>query len=174
MTEVSFTVTGFKNPIQASYVQGFKITTAILFGTDFYVIDEDETQLTVSLYATIASPKLSVLNEDDSRAGMIQELNDMKLDFFLPVPLNSGCKLKLILPQQYSVDDIKSLTTLKAFGPIKEYTEALGNLRVNPNERSLTLDGACASYVSESTVATIYLKSLRQPNYEKKTDSLVI
>jgi len=54
---------------------------------------------------------------------MIQEINDMRLDFYLPVPLNAGCKLKIVLPVQYSVDYIQSLTTQKAFGRLETYTE---------------------------------------------------
>ena len=43
-----------------------------------------------------------------------------------------------------------------------------------PIERSLTLFGACETYVERNVVATIYIRSLRQPNYEKTTDSVRI
>ena len=123
-TELSFEVSGFKNPIEAGYVSGFRIQTAILYGSDFYVIDEDETQLTVSKYATLSNPSLSVLDTENELAGMIQEVNDMRLNFYLPVPLNPGCKVKIILPEQYSVDYIGSLHTQKAFGKNQEYSES--------------------------------------------------
>ena len=42
----------------------------------------------------------------------------MQLDFFLPVPLNEGCKIEVTLPSQYSIDDVQELKTLKAFGQI--------------------------------------------------------
>ena len=73
LTDVAFTVTGFKNPIQATYFSGFKITTAIYYDTEFYVIDEDETQLSVSEYATLSSPKLTVIVDEDNeeKAGVI-------------------------------------------------------------------------------------------------------
>lgn len=80
------------------------------------MIDEDVTELTVSKYATLSSPTLSVIDTESELAGMIQEINDMRLNFYLPVPLNPGCKVKIILPEQYSVDYIKSLSTQKAFG----------------------------------------------------------
>ena len=115
-TELSFTVTGFKNPIEAGYVDGFKIQTAILYGSDFFIIDEDETSLTVMQSATLSSPTLRVLDTEDPLAGMIQEVNDMRLDFYLPVPLNAGCKIEIVLPEQYSLDDVKQLTSQKAFG----------------------------------------------------------
>ena len=45
----------------------------------------------------------------------------MRLDFFLPVPLNAGCKLNIELPPQYSVETIGLVKTLNVFGPITEY-----------------------------------------------------
>ena len=38
--EVELMVKGFKNPIESGYVGGFKLTTAILYQEDFFVIDE--------------------------------------------------------------------------------------------------------------------------------------
>ena len=49
---------------------------------------------------------------------MVQELNDMRLDFYLPVPLKVGCKIKIVLPEPYSVNTVQSLITSKAFGAI--------------------------------------------------------
>lgn len=174
-TELSFEVSGFKNPIEAGYVNGFQIQTKILQGSEFFVIDEDVTQLTVSKYATLSIPTLSVIETDNEELdGKIQEVNDMRLNFYLPVPLNPGCQVKIILPEQYTVDYIGSLYTQKAFGRYQEYSESKGNLRVIPSERSLTLIGACEEYIDNNKIATIDIKSLKQPNYEKTTDSLQI
>jgi len=76
---MEFKVTGFKNPIQASLISGFQITTAILYQDTYYVIDQDETQLAVSDFAKLASPLISVIDEtgEDPLAGMVQEMNDM-------------------------------------------------------------------------------------------------
>ena len=103
---------------------------------------------------------------------MIQEINDMRLDFYLPVPLNPGCKVKIILPIQYSVDYVKSLTSKMAFGSIRNYTIEQGNLVIDRLERSLSLTEACMEYIENDKVATIEINSLRQPNYEKTTDSV--
>ena len=78
------------------------------------------------------------------------------------------------MPQQYSVDTIDKLTSLNAFGSLKDYTESAGNLGVNVNENSLTLNGACETYIEDNKVATIYMRQLKQPNYEKTTDSFRI
>ena len=90
----------------------------MLYQSSYYVIDEDETQLAVSDFAKLANPTISVIDEtgDDPLAGMVQEMNDMRLDFFLPVPLNPGCKVKITFPQQYSMDDVQTLETQNAFG----------------------------------------------------------
>ena len=128
-TEVAFTLSGFKNPIEAGYVAGFKISTRIRSGSDFYIIDQDEASLEVSEYTTISNAKLTVIDvDDDPKAGMIQELNDMRLDFYLPVPLNDGCKVHVGLPQQYSVNEIRRVETYNVFGAYKNYTRDLGNL----------------------------------------------
>ena len=98
----------------------------------------------------------------------------MRLDFYLPVPLNPGCQIEIILPEQYSVDDVEYLTSQQAFGQFNTYREDLGNLRVNTERRSLKLEGACPYYVVNNNVATIEIFNLRHPNYEKETDSLSI
>ena len=98
----------------------------------------------------------------------------MRLDFYLPVPLNPGCRLKIILPEQYSVDTIQTLITQQAFGARQFYTEVQGNLRVDTIERSLTLEGACPQYIDNNNVAQILIYSLKQPNYEKTTNSFRI
>ena len=79
----------------------------------------------VSEFAKLANPSITVIPDpdrideatgEDPLAGMIQEMNDMSLDFFLPVPLNIGCKVKITFPSQYSLDDVHTLETLNAFG----------------------------------------------------------
>ena len=159
---MSFTVEGFKNPIEASYVSGFKLQTAILYGEDFYVVDEDEASLTVAEYATLSSPTVTVIDEDSESAGMIQEMNDMQLDFFLPVPLNAGCKVRIVLPPQYSVETVETVLTKNAFGSMQTFNEfPLGNLSKDPSLRTLSLRDACPGYIENDRVATIQLKSLR-------------
>ena len=71
-TEVAFTLSGFKNPIEAGYVDGFKISTRVRSGSDFFVIDQDETGFEISEYTTISNAKLTVIDvDDDPLAGMI-------------------------------------------------------------------------------------------------------
>ena len=121
----------------------------MLYQDQYYVIDEDETQLAVSDFARLANPTISVIDEtgDDPLAGMVQEMNDMRLDFFLPVPLNPGCKVKINFPKQYSLDDVHTLETQNAFGQFNSYTFEKGNLRILNSERALVLSGVCQNYI---------------------------
>ena len=88
-------------------------------------------------------------------------MNDMSLDFFLPVPLNIGCKVKITFPSQYSMDDVHTLETLNAFGLLNQYTFEIGNLKALNEERSLILSGVCQSYIENKQQATIRIRSLR-------------
>ena len=71
----------------------------------------------------------------------------MQLDFFLPVPLNPGCKVKITFPKQYSLSDVYMLETAYAFGAETEYTFAKGNLKSLSSERALVLSGVCQNYI---------------------------
>ena len=159
-TEVAFTLSGFKNPIETGFVDGFKISTRVRSGSDFYVVDEDVSSLTVSEYATLSNAKLSVKDPDDNPlAGMIQEVNDMRLDFYLPVPLNEGCKVHVALPEEYSVSEIQRVMTFNVFGYYQNYTENLGNLFIDLDDNSFSIE-ACKNYVENDGIATITMFSL--------------
>jgi len=48
------------------------------------------------------------------------------------------------------------------------------NLQIRASDRSLVLKDVCGEYIESNKVAIIIIKSLRQPNYEKTTDSITI
>lgn len=90
--ELAFQVSGFKNPIDTGFVFGFKIQTAIQSKSgEFFIIDEADTSISVSNFAQLSQAKLTVKDPTLPQAGMIQSLDKMILNFFLPVPLNAGC-----------------------------------------------------------------------------------
>ena len=159
-TEVAFTLSGFKNPIEAGYVDGFKLSTRIRSGSEFYVIDQDVASLEVTEYTTISNAKLSVIEiEDDPLAGMIQEINDMRLDFYLPVPLNAGCKVNVALPSQYSVSEVRRVETFNVFGRFYNYTQDLDNLVISVEDNSFSIN-PCKGYIENDDVGTIRIYSL--------------
>jgi hypothetical protein len=110
-------VTGFKNPIDTSVIRGFKISTLIFAEDQHWMIDQGETTLQVQEYAQLSQASLEVrlqdgLNSEEHLAGVVQEMNDMQLSFYLPVPLDKGCLLTVKLPYQYSVETITKVGTL--------------------------------------------------------------
>lgn len=64
-------------------------------------------------------------------AGMIQQADDMKLSFYLPVPLDQGCQVTVVLPEQYSVSTVETVGSLQVFGYYKEYSRRGGSLQIN-------------------------------------------
>ena len=154
-TEVAFSLNGFINPIEAGYVFNFKISTRVRSGADYYVIDEDTTSLFVTEYASLYDARLDVMNPDAPRAGMIQEVSDMQLDFFLPVPLNAGCKVNVTLPDQYNVEEIARVTTLGDFGNLKNYTVELDTLNIDTVANGFSISACGRDYVGKEGVARI-------------------
>ena len=47
-TEVGFVLSGFKNPIEGAYVDGFVISTRMRSGSDYYIIDKEEGSISIS------------------------------------------------------------------------------------------------------------------------------
>ena len=97
----------------------------------------------------------------------------MRLDFYLPVPLNEGCKVTVVLPEEYDVREVQRVMTFNVFGPYANYTEVQGNLFVDIQANSFQIE-ACKKYVENDDVATIQMFSLTQPNYEAPTHSVQI
>ena len=93
---------------------------------------------------------------DSPLNGMIQEVNDMQLTFYLPVPLNAGCRVTVELPEQYSVETLSVVNTLMVFGRYVSYTEADGSLLINRDKIQFVID-ACATYIENDKVGTIYI-----------------
>jgi hypothetical protein len=128
----------------------------------------------VTEYATLSNVKLSIKDSGDNPLdGMIQEVNDMRLDFYLPVPLNEGCKVQVTLPEEYYVAEVERVMTHNVFGLYRNYTVEAGNLVINENSNAFEID-PCSDYVENDDVATIYMFSLTQPNYEAATKSATI
>ena len=65
---VSFTVAGFKNPIEATFFEGFEIKTAMQFDSEdcydgeYCLIDEDMTSVSASAAARLQSPTLQPID----------------------------------------------------------------------------------------------------------------
>ena len=95
---VSVRIYGFRNPIDTGLYTGFTVTSMIKEDGVFYPIDTGVGSLQVSEYASVFQGHLEVEDPQKETAGMIQQSDDMKLTFYLPVPLDEGCQLTVVLP----------------------------------------------------------------------------
>ena len=98
----------------------------------------------------------------------------MRLDFYLPVPLNPGCNLEITFPKQYSVQTVQYLQTQNVFGRIQTFKTSFNNLDVYSLSNKLRLLNVCESYRDNNMEGTILIYSLRQPDYVLETDSFMV
>jgi len=77
------------------------------------------------------------------------------------------------LPQQYSVNTIKEVYTMQAFGAYKARSAQSGTLTIDQAKNSFVVK-ACDDYIENQTPAQIEIVSLKQFNYEAPTDSVQI
>ena len=104
---------------------------------------------------------------------MIQQTDSMTLSFYLPVPLNKGCQVTVVLPSQYSTSSIKRVDSRGVFEFNGIFSLQRGNLQINSTENSFTIT-PCEKYIENDNLAVIIIDSLMQFKYEKTTDSLGI
>jgi hypothetical protein len=98
-TSLSFQVSGFRNPMSGAEATGFSVYTA---SSDSDSIDTATTTLTVSTAADFDTSSFAVHSSvSSSVSGIVQETNKMRLTFTPSVPLNEGCKLKVLLPSEF-------------------------------------------------------------------------
>lgn len=84
----------------------------------------------VSQPAVLSQGSVASRFDDIKNAGTIQFSEDMSLNFYLPVPLNKGCRITVSLPPEYSTNTIEYVGSLQVFGFYKEYTEADSTLTI--------------------------------------------
>ena len=172
-TTVSIRVTGFKNPIDAKAVTGFRVTSQVSKNGVFFPIESTTGEVKVSTPAQITSGSLKVRFPDSEDAGMIQHTDEMQLSFPLPVPLNQGCRVTVTLPPQYSVDTVSVVQSIQAFGALTNHSLDDGSVEIDSNSNSFVVR-PCSTYVENDNLAILLIDSLHQYRYEDSTDSLKI
>lgn len=109
-------------------------------------------------FAPISQGKLEVRYPEDPDAGMIQKTDDMKLSFYLPVPLDQGCKVTVVLPEQYNTKSLTKVGTQQVFGFYQEYSLTEGTLKIN-TDNSFTIS-PCNQYIENDNIGVIYISKL--------------
>ena len=90
----------------------------------------------------------------------------MRLTFSSPVPLNSNCRVKVVLPSQFSVSTVIGVRVSGLFGALTTATFTSSSL-----DNSFSF-AQCISYTTNSLPANILITSIRMPNYAKTTSSV--
>lgn len=68
---------------------------------------------------------------------------------------------------------IEQVGTLQVFGFYTEYSQAAGTLSINTATNSFQIE-ACRDYRENDKAALIYISQLKQPKYERATDSVKV
>lgn len=160
---ISFTVTEFRNPITTSTFSGFVIRTT---DASDGVIDSGSATIRVTTPASVYESSIS--SKDTTR---VQEKAVLRLQFKVPVPLNSGCIIDVTFPSDYSLSGA-DLTTVQGFGLFGGARVLTGSLNVGNNTYTIT-DG-CTNYVSQDLIGILDFNSIKNPFSVKPTDSVRI
>jgi hypothetical protein len=160
-TDISILVTGFKNPISTDEVSGFTVTSMVVDDYDdklFYPIDSGFGTLQVTDYALIQQGRFEVKDQDDPISGMIQQADQMKLTFYLPVPLDAGCVVTVSLPGQYDTSLITSVNSQKLFGSYELFS-AGSSLQISEEDNSFTFN-PCAEHRENDDAGVLEINEL--------------
>lgn len=82
-----------------------------------------------------------------SSPSIVGEDGTLFISFWMPLPLETGCKFKFTFPPNINLQNA-SLTTYWGFQMFS--TSALNDLSVNHVTREVTLNSLCISYVANS------------------------
>jgi len=162
---ISFSVTNFKNPITTSVFSGFTITTT---DSSDGTIDTGSAQMQIGTASTVYSTTFGV---GSGSTTIVQEKAVFRLQFRVPVPLNSGCIMEVTFPSDFTLSgaDLTNVRGLGLFGGARVLT---GSLNVGNNTYTIT-DG-CSTYVSQDIDAILDFTSIENPDSIKTTDSVQI
>jgi hypothetical protein len=162
---ISFSVTNFKNPISTSTTTGFTLTTTD--GSDGN-IDSGSTTVRVTTPATVFDTSFAVTSGSTT---VVQESTVFRLQFKIPVPLNSGCIMDITFPSDFTLNGAE-LTTVRGLGLFGGARTLSGSLNVGNNTYTIT-DG-CTTYVSANIFAIIDFNSIKNPDSIKPTSSVQV
>lgn len=126
---ISFSVTNFRNPITTSTFSGFIIaTTDSSDGT----IGSGTATMRITTPATVYDT--SFASKDTT---IVQENAVFRLQFKVPVPLNSGCIMDITFPTDFALSGA-DLTTVQGFGLFGGSRTLTGSLNVGNNTYTIT------------------------------------
>ncbi len=90
----------------------------------------------------------------------------MRLSFQSPVPVNAGCRLTVVLPEEFSVSTINQVSISGLFGSLTTI-----DISTSTDDNSFSFE-QCNSYRDSGITGNIVMDSLTIPEYAKATQSL--
>jgi hypothetical protein len=160
---ISFNVTNFLNPITTATFSGFTVTT---LDSSNGSIDTASATLKVATSADVYGT--SITSKDTT---IVQELAELRIQFYVPVPLNSGCIIDVTFPSDFVLSGA-DLTNVQGFGLFGGSRALTGSVNVGNNTYTIT-DG-CSTYVSQDQLAIMDFSSVENPFTVKTTGSIAI
>lgn len=160
---ISFSVTNFKNPITTSTFSGFTIAT-----TDSSDGTIDSASATMRITTPTSIYDTSFASKDTTE---VQEKAVFRLQFKIPVPLNSGCIMDITFPSDFTLNGA-DLTTVQGFGLFGGARVLTGSLNVGNN--TYTISDGCDGYVSQDIIGILDFNSVENPFSIKPTGSVSI
>lgn len=83
----------------------------------------------------------------------------MQISFGLPVPVNEGCILTVVLPEQYNLNNVKSVAPSKFFGEYIQMLRSNGDVILDYSTNSFSIY-PCKDYKENVQDATIFVQNL--------------
>jgi hypothetical protein len=160
---ISFSVTNFRNPITTLTFSGFTIrTTDSSDGT----IDSGSATMRVTTSAAVYDTTFA--SKDTT---IVQENAVFRLQFKVPVPLNTGCIMDITFPSDFIISGA-DLTTVQGFGLFGGSRTLTGSLNVGNN--TYTISDGCDGYVAQDLVGILDFNSIENPFSVLPTGSVQI
>ena len=160
---ISFSVTQFLNPISTAYTSGFSAQTT---DSSDGGIDSLTTTLRVTTPAAVYSSTIAAKDTT-----VVQEKAVLRLQFYIPVPLNSGWVVDIQYPSDFTLSGA-DLTTVIGYGLFGGARTLTGSLNTGNNTYTIT-DG-WSTYVSQNIIAILDFNSIANPFSVKTTSSISI
>lgn len=162
---ISFSVTNFRNPITTQTFSGFTITTT---DSSDGIIDSASATMRITTAATVYETSFAAKTSSTTE---VQEKAVFRLQFKIPVPVNSGCIIDITFPSDFSLSGA-DLTTVQGFGLFGGARTLTGSLNVGNNTYTIT-DG-CTSYVSQDIIGILDFNSIQNPFSVQPTGSVQV
>lgn len=124
-------------------------------------------------YALFTAEQSTAIDFVNVRAELttVQELSKFYFSFKVPVPLSSGCTVKVQLPDDFELD-AGNLARIQGWGIFGRKSDL--NFGIDESSRIIKIVDQCAYYSSANTAAELEIEVLKNPDKVKSTKSFIL